>query len=164
MMDFGEAIRKMKGGWHVARENWNGRNMDICIQVPDDDSKMDLPYIYMKTAHGELVPWVANQADMLAEDWQIVWLMGPESEDGNRIRQFFIETYTGRVFPDVAAVGQVAPISKLVDEAQAGYREARDVGAFDGPGTAVGNAVSERPGRFEEALNRQRQVGNPDYA
>lgn len=28
--------------------------------------------IYMKTADNKLVPWLASQTDVLAEDWQIV--------------------------------------------------------------------------------------------
>ena len=52
-----------------AREGWNGKDMYITLQCPDDDSKMTLPYIYLKTADGELVPWVASQTDLLAEDW-----------------------------------------------------------------------------------------------
>jgi hypothetical protein len=30
---------------------------------------MTLPYIYMRTSHGDLVPWVASQTDILARDW-----------------------------------------------------------------------------------------------
>jgi hypothetical protein len=32
---------------------------------------MTLPYIYMKTADGNLVPWLASQTDLLATDWVI---------------------------------------------------------------------------------------------
>lgn len=28
--------------------------------------------IYMKTADNQLVPWVASQSDILAEDWYVV--------------------------------------------------------------------------------------------
>ncbi len=34
-------------------------------------SKMTLPYIYMSTVGGDLVPWLVSQADMLAEDWEL---------------------------------------------------------------------------------------------
>lgn len=68
-MDFGKAIEAMKEGDKVARSGWNGRGMWIAIQMPDNLSKMQLPYIYMSTAQGELVPWLASQSDMLAEDW-----------------------------------------------------------------------------------------------
>jgi hypothetical protein len=30
---------------------------------------MTLPYIYMRTAQGDLVPWLASQTDILASDW-----------------------------------------------------------------------------------------------
>jgi len=30
---------------------------------------MTLPYIYMFTADQQLVPWLASQTDVLAEDW-----------------------------------------------------------------------------------------------
>ena len=29
-------------------------------------------YIAMKTAQGNVVPWLASQTDMLAEDWVVV--------------------------------------------------------------------------------------------
>jgi len=72
-MNFGEAILHMKEiGARVAREGWNGKNMWLALQVPDENSKMTLPYIYMYTAQADLVPWLASQTDMLAEDWGIV--------------------------------------------------------------------------------------------
>lgn len=51
------------------REGWNGKDMYITLQCPDENSKMTQPYVYMKTAEGNLVPWVASQTDLLAEDW-----------------------------------------------------------------------------------------------
>lgn len=69
---FGDAIFKLKLGARVSRAGWNGKNMWLSLQVPDANSKMSLPYIYMKTACGNLVPWLASQTDMLAEDWQIL--------------------------------------------------------------------------------------------
>ena len=56
----------------VARSGWNGKNMWIALQRPDSDSKMTLPYIYMFTAQGDLVPWLASQTDILAEDWELM--------------------------------------------------------------------------------------------
>jgi hypothetical protein len=44
--------------------------MWIALQVPDVHSKMGLPYLYMSTVDGVLVPWVASHTDMLACDWQ----------------------------------------------------------------------------------------------
>jgi len=72
IMNFGQAIEKLKEGKKVARKGWNGKGMWIKIQVPTEKSKMTLPYIYMKTADDNLVPWLASQTDILAEDWKIV--------------------------------------------------------------------------------------------
>jgi len=71
-MDFGAAIRALKAGHRVARAGWNGKGMWLELQVPDAHSKMSLPYIFMFTACKNQVPWFASQADVLAEDWQIV--------------------------------------------------------------------------------------------
>ena len=71
-MNFGQTIEKLKEGKKVARKGWNGKGMWIKIQVPTEKSKMTLPYIYMKTADDNLVPWLASQTDILAEDWKIV--------------------------------------------------------------------------------------------
>jgi hypothetical protein len=71
-MTFGEAIAALKEGKRVSRTGWNGKGMWLELQVPDDHSKMTLPYIYMKTAQDDLVPWLASQTDVLAEDWGIV--------------------------------------------------------------------------------------------
>jgi hypothetical protein len=70
-MDFGAALRHLRTGHKVTREGWNGKGMWLDIQVPDAHSKMSRPYIYMKTVDDKLVPWVASQTDLLAEDWQI---------------------------------------------------------------------------------------------
>lgn len=69
--DFGEAIAFLKAGWVVWRDGWNGKGMYLQVQSPDAHSKMSLPYIYMRTAQGDLVPWLASQTDMLSEDWVV---------------------------------------------------------------------------------------------
>jgi len=71
-MGIGNAIAKMWGGKRVARSGWNGKGMWLELQVPDSGSKMTLPYVYMKTAQGDLVPWLCSQTDLLAEDWEVV--------------------------------------------------------------------------------------------
>lgn len=72
MFNFGKAIEEMKAGKKVARAGWNGKGMFVMLQKPDEHSKMRRPYIYMSPVDGELVPWIASQSDMLAEDWFIV--------------------------------------------------------------------------------------------
>ena len=68
-MNFGDALEILKDTGRVGRHGWNGKNMWIALQRPDANSKMSLPYIYMKTAQGDLVPWLASQTDLLADDW-----------------------------------------------------------------------------------------------
>lgn len=70
---FGAAIEHLKvdSACRIAREGWNGKGMYLELQRPDKHSKMSLPYIYMKTADDKLVPWLASQTDVLAEDWTI---------------------------------------------------------------------------------------------
>ncbi len=68
-MNFGEALEKLKQGMFIFRKGWNGKNQRLKLQVPDENSKMTLPYIYIMTVQGELVPWLASQTDILADDW-----------------------------------------------------------------------------------------------
>lgn len=70
--DFGYALDNLREGKKLQRAGWNGKGMWLKLQIPDQHSKMTLPYIYMSTAHGELVPWLASQTDLLADDWQVV--------------------------------------------------------------------------------------------
>lgn len=71
-MEFGKAVEALKEGHRVTRTGWNGKGMWLALQRPDPDSKMTLPYIYMKTATDDMVPWLASQTDILAEDWGVV--------------------------------------------------------------------------------------------
>lgn len=68
-MNFSEALTYVKAGSRIARNGWNGKGMYLELQTPDAHSKMTLPYIYMKTACNNLVPWLASQTDILSDDW-----------------------------------------------------------------------------------------------
>ena len=81
MNDFGWAIEQLKAGKQVYRAGWNGEGIFLELQVPDAHSKMSAPYIYIDTtglasdnphAPKVLVPWLASQTDMLAEDWLLI--------------------------------------------------------------------------------------------
>ena len=83
-MDFGDVIKAMKedNTKKFARKGWNGKGIYIQLQVPDEHSKMTLPYIYMVTSKLESdnpdaprgrVPWLASQTDMLCDDWVEIW-------------------------------------------------------------------------------------------
>jgi len=68
----GWAVKQMNNGSKVTREGWNGKDMWLALQVPDANSKMSLPYVYIKTVDNKLVPWLCSQTDLLATDWQVV--------------------------------------------------------------------------------------------
>ena len=69
---------------------WNGKGMWIALQVgypqgipinkntanaiglPEGTVCKFLPYLMMRTATGEFVPWLASQTDILADDWVVV--------------------------------------------------------------------------------------------
>lgn len=83
--DFSHALRLLKDGIKIARKGWNGKNMWLELQTPDENSKMTMPYIFMtippikevcsggESCTAELkVPWFASQTDLLACDWEIV--------------------------------------------------------------------------------------------
>lgn len=71
-LNFDQAVEGLKAGKAMSRAGWNGKGMYIKLQNPDTYSLMTLPYVYMKTADGNLVPWLASQSDLLAEDWMSV--------------------------------------------------------------------------------------------
>ena len=88
-LDFGQAIVDMKNGKRVARVGWNGKGMFLyyvpankypasrnehgtMVGVFEDDMVPYGAYIAMKTAQNNVVPWLASQTDVLADDWVIV--------------------------------------------------------------------------------------------
>lgn len=91
-MDFGAAVRALKEGHRVARSGWNGKGMFIFL-VPGSVFKVNRPpllgiypegteinyhaHIDMVTVSGQVVPWLASQMDVLAEDWEFVWITAP---------------------------------------------------------------------------------------
>jgi hypothetical protein len=70
--DFGWALTMLKEGKRVYRTGWNGIGMYLHLQIPDEHSKMQRPYIYIKPVDGKFVPWTINQTDALATDWSEV--------------------------------------------------------------------------------------------
>jgi Protein of unknown function (DUF2829) len=69
-MEIGQAIEILRDGARVRRSGWNGKGMWLELQTPDKHSKMTLPYVFMSTAQGDLVPWLCSQTDLLATDWE----------------------------------------------------------------------------------------------
>lgn len=86
-MSFGDAIEALKAGKKVARAGWNGKGMFLFL-VPGSTFKVNrpplmgiypegteisyCPHVDMKTADGKVVPWLASQTDVLADDWGVV--------------------------------------------------------------------------------------------
>ncbi len=72
-MHIGEAVVALKSGLKVRRTGWNGKGMWICLMHPlPRKTDMTEPYVYMKTAQGGTIPWVCSQADLLADDWEVI--------------------------------------------------------------------------------------------
>jgi len=85
--DFGTALSHLKAGCKVAREGWNGKGMFLFL-VPGSTFRVNRApllgiypeghevnyhaHVDMKTANGQIVPWLCSQTDMLAEDWILV--------------------------------------------------------------------------------------------
>jgi hypothetical protein len=45
---------------------------DVIIyeQIPDKDSKMSAPYLYVESRFGR-VPWIPTQIELLSEEWEL---------------------------------------------------------------------------------------------
>lgn len=77
-MTFSEALVAVKRGYLIQRAGWNGKGLWAGLQKPDEQSKMTLPYLYIQyppdatNTPGALVPWLASQTDILAEDWKVL--------------------------------------------------------------------------------------------
>jgi len=78
-MNFSDALKDLKAGYHLTRKGWNGKGQHdlipfVAMQNPDEHSANTLPYIYIITVTGDRVPWLASQTDLLAEDWESITL------------------------------------------------------------------------------------------
>lgn len=80
-MNFGDAIAAMKDGKKVRRKGWNGSGIFIHLHPILAEEECTQPYIVIDTmglqsdnndAKRGIVPWLASQTDMLAEDWEVV--------------------------------------------------------------------------------------------
>jgi len=84
-VSMGDAIVLLKEGHKVARKGWNGKGMFL-YYVPENiyPAQTEVAkaafgpyvsyraYIAIKSVDGDVVPWVASQSDLLAEDWVLV--------------------------------------------------------------------------------------------
>jgi hypothetical protein len=72
MTDFSIALQAVKKGFAIQRIGWNGKDLFVMMQVPDEHSKMTLPYLYIEYPDGRRCPWLASQTDIMADDWLIL--------------------------------------------------------------------------------------------
>ena len=86
-MNFGAALENLKLGAKIERAGWNGKGMFLFL-VPGSSFEVNrapllgiypagtvidyCPHIDMKTADNKVVPWLASQTDVLANDWAVV--------------------------------------------------------------------------------------------
>lgn len=83
-MTFGLAIEAMKNGLKVRRRGWNGKNQHIELAsaisyknpegtvVNAEHEAIGNQAVAFCGTSGVQMGWLASQADMLAEDWEIV--------------------------------------------------------------------------------------------
>lgn len=86
-LSFSQALDKLKQGNKVARSGWNGKGMFIFLVngskfkvnrapllgiYPEGTEINYHAHVDMKTADGQIVPWLCSQTDMLAEDWEVI--------------------------------------------------------------------------------------------
>lgn len=75
-MSFEEALIGIKGQQKAYREGWNGKDQSVFL-VPaaytkGNDHKSlykSHPYLAFQMGDRSIVPWVASQTDLLADDW-----------------------------------------------------------------------------------------------
>jgi len=83
-MNFGKALEALKQGKKVARKGWNGKEQFIELAtnvsyanpqgniINVNHEQMGNKAIAFVGTSGVQLGWLASQADMLSEDWQIV--------------------------------------------------------------------------------------------
>jgi hypothetical protein len=81
-MDFADALKALKEGYRVTNCFWNGKEMYLAAQMPDEHSANTQPYIYIQMPKdhpiypGGRTPWTPSQLDLFSSGWQIC---GPEA-------------------------------------------------------------------------------------
>lgn len=83
--NFSGALYRLKQGIIVTRKGWNWKNQYIALQERTEKSKMTQDYLYIKTAQNQLVPWLASQGDLLAEDWLVYENKETKTEEDSHI-------------------------------------------------------------------------------
>lgn len=69
-MDIGGAVKALKAGHKIMCPGMKGAYYEL--QLPDDHSKMSMPYIFKRTPCGNQIPCNFSHTDVLREDWSIL--------------------------------------------------------------------------------------------
>lgn len=71
---FSHALNLLQMGRRVARAAWTQEQFVAMHHPPilAGDEKMTMPYLYWRTGQGDLVPWLPDMRDLLADDWMVV--------------------------------------------------------------------------------------------
>ena len=79
-LGIGAVVMWLRAECSAYREGWNGKKQSIRLQVPDENSKMTEPYVYMEIQREDgltvRIPWLCSQADLLATDWVVMFPAG----------------------------------------------------------------------------------------
>ncbi len=86
-MNFSEALVRIKNGAKLKRSGWNGKEQFVFL-VPGSTFIVNRPpllgiypegtevtyhaHVDIRNQQGVIVPWLASQGDLLAEDWEVV--------------------------------------------------------------------------------------------
>ena len=83
-MNFGKAIDLLKEGKKVSRKGWNGKNqyIELATNISYKNADGEIININHKTmgnkaiafvgTSGVQIGWLASQADMLSDDWELI--------------------------------------------------------------------------------------------
>ena len=86
-MTFSEALQYIKDGFKLRRRGWNGPDQFVFL-VPGSTFQVNRPpllgiypegttinyhpHIDIRNQQGQIVPWLASQGDLLADDWDLL--------------------------------------------------------------------------------------------
>lgn len=77
-MSFSEALEKLKEGKKIKRKGWNGKEQYLTLAKRvyykdiGDETHISNKAIVFHGTQGIQVGWLASQADMLTDDWEVI--------------------------------------------------------------------------------------------
>lgn len=72
-LNVGEVVSYLEKGKKLSRTHWNDKKIYIQLQVPDEYSKMNQPYVFITNENtGAVMPYTWGMDSLLASDWFIL--------------------------------------------------------------------------------------------